>query len=381
MLIKNRRLPRGFTLIELLVVIAIIAVLIALLLPAVQQAREAARRTQCKNNLKQIGLALANYHDITVNVFPPGYIGLNQAGSSGVTANSLNGFGWATFLLPQIDQANIYNQFSGSTTLSFSTGLFGLTTTAPPTGTISSPIAAFRCPTDPGLASIFVSAVETVPVIGTTQNLSRSNYVAVVGIDPSITATGGVGLGNASTNCIGTSPNIVCGGIGVYNNTGTVQTGLTAYSADVAYFGGVFGAQSKKGIRDITDGTSNTILIGERYTPSNTSTSGLVAAGDATWVGAFDNGSVVASTTNTNASSTWAQSGQATVLGEASNGINAGVSVATPRPLTTGFGSLHTGGSHFAMGDGTVRFISANISLAVLQNLARAADGNVIGAF
>jgi len=378
MLIKNQKSRRGFTLIELLVVIAIIAVLIALLLPAVQQAREAARRTQCKNNLKQIGLALANYHDITVNVFPPGYIGLNQVGGT-----SLNGFGWATFLLPQIDQANIYNQLSTGTP-SFQTGLSGLTAAAA-TANINQPLPAFRCPTDVGLGVIFVNTIQTV-ALGSAPSVSpqamgRSNYVGVVGIDPAITATGGPGLGSVSPNSIGSSPNVVFGGIGVYNNTGVVQTGLTAYSADVAYFGGIFGSQSKKGIRDMTDGTSNSIVVGERYTPSNTSTSDLRACGDATWVGATDDGSAAASTTNTAGAGTYPQSGQAAVLGEASNGINFGVTGSIPRPLTTGFGSLHTGGAHFAMGDGTVRFISANISLVILQNLSRIADGNVVGAF
>src|SRR4051794_21890252 len=91
---------RGFTLIELLVVIAIIAVLIALLLPAVQAAREAARRAQCVNNLKQIGLALHNYHD-TVGSFPPG----------GQSAPSYAGtwFNWLTSILPQIEQMPLYN--------------------------------------------------------------------------------------------------------------------------------------------------------------------------------------------------------------------------------------------------------------------------------
>jgi prepilin-type N-terminal cleavage/methylation domain-containing protein len=95
---------RGFTLIELLVVIAIIAVLIALLLPAVQAAREAARRAQCANNLKQIGLALHNYHD-AVGAFPPGY--LSKPDPMG--DNSGPGWGWAAMILPQIEQSALFS--------------------------------------------------------------------------------------------------------------------------------------------------------------------------------------------------------------------------------------------------------------------------------
>lgn len=105
---RRSAMRRGFTLIELLVVIAIIAVLIALLLPAVQQAREAARRTQCKNNLKQIGLALHNYHDAH-DCFPPGQIrGWNGSFDSG------NGFAWGALILPFMDQANLYNLLNPS---------------------------------------------------------------------------------------------------------------------------------------------------------------------------------------------------------------------------------------------------------------------------
>ena len=98
-----QRQRHGFTLIELLVVIAIIAVLIALLLPAVQQAREAARRTQCRNNLKQIGLAIHNYLDIH-DRFPPGHYWSSNTADSGGT-----GWLWGTHLLPQMDQAPLYN--------------------------------------------------------------------------------------------------------------------------------------------------------------------------------------------------------------------------------------------------------------------------------
>src|SRR5512132_3123304 len=107
---RTSKRSMGFTLIELLVVIAIIAVLIALLLPAVQQAREAARRTQCKNNLKQIGIALHSYHDTSITL-PPGWISTNRWGAG-------------TMILPYVDQAPLYNAI-GSTAGAGSTVGFG----------------------------------------------------------------------------------------------------------------------------------------------------------------------------------------------------------------------------------------------------------------
>lgn len=103
---KSRRRSHGFTLIELLVVIAIIAILIALLLPAVQQARESARRTQCKNHVKQIGLAMHNYHDV-FGRFPPGSVYGGDIG--GDQKNVINAF---VFILPYIEQTAVYNQWN-----------------------------------------------------------------------------------------------------------------------------------------------------------------------------------------------------------------------------------------------------------------------------
>ncbi len=120
---------RGFTLIELLVVIAIIAVLIGLLLPAVQAAREAARRAGCLNNLKQIGIALHNYHD-SRNVLPPGYIY--------VYGYPTGGFGWATMILPNIEQAALFNAVN-----------FSLPAWSSPNSTACvQKIASYFCPTD-----------------------------------------------------------------------------------------------------------------------------------------------------------------------------------------------------------------------------------------
>ena len=109
LLMSKRRC--GFTLIELLVTIAIIGILVALILPAVQNAREAARKAQCKNNLKQIGLALHNYHG-NAKSFPPGWVGATPG--IGHDPFGMNGFGWSTFLLPYLDQAALYRQFDFS---------------------------------------------------------------------------------------------------------------------------------------------------------------------------------------------------------------------------------------------------------------------------
>ena len=200
-LMKRRR--HGFTLIELLVVIAIIAVLVGLLLPAVQQAREAARRTQCKNNLKQIGLALHSYHD-TFNTLPMGYC--SALPYSDGSTDTANGWGWSTMILPYLDQGPLYNQFNFSQPIP---NFAGIKTT----------IKAYLCPSDitPG-GPIAI----TNPAGTTLTTAAVSSYAAM------------------------------CGG----DETGTSDiTGL-----------GAFYRNSRVRLADISDGTTHTILITERAT-------------------------------------------------------------------------------------------------------------------
>ncbi len=136
---------RGFTLIELLVVIAIIAILIALLLPAVQQAREAARRTQCKNNLKQFGVAMHNYHDIHKS-FPSGWMQPPTSTSSGTWDA---GWAWGALILPFIEQGNLHERM-GVATVEFDMVDGTDDGTANPTPETETVLSTFRCPSDPG---------------------------------------------------------------------------------------------------------------------------------------------------------------------------------------------------------------------------------------
>src|SRR5262249_3176606 len=154
-------LRKGFTLIELLVVIAIIGVLVALLLPAVQQAREAARRTQGKNNLKQNGLALHNYHD-SFNLLPSGWVGGH---GGGLNIYGANGWGWASKILPQIDQSPLFNTLNFNLPVADASQLVQRTARIPD----------FRCPTDIGPDQWTITDSSNVDLAP----LATSNYAGV----------------------------------------------------------------------------------------------------------------------------------------------------------------------------------------------------------
>ena len=329
---------RGFTLIELLVVIAIIAILIALLLPAVQQAREAARRTQCKNNLKQIGLAMHNYHDI-FNTLPPGYI---TRFANVIVSGEQGLYGWGASILPQVEQANLYSTLNvGNVPLE--------TMLATPAGLVAlqTPQPNFRCPSDVGPAlNNFKSTLAGAPnwynrnatTTGTNEiPIASSNYVMVAG-------TG-----------VSTTPPAI---------PGTTPTPPP----------GVGFSNSKINFRDITDGTSNTLMVGERAWKY-----GQVMGGAATALG-------FSASVNFQDAQAAVKGGMLGVLGIGYNGINWSATNADHQPR--GFSSVHVGGAQFVMCDGSVRFISENIdynsSTTVTSTFARLLarnDGQVIGEF
>ncbi len=324
---------RGFTLIELLVVIAIIAVLVALLLPAVQMAREAARRAQCKNNLKQIGLALHNYHDVT-NVIPFGYAGFPFTNQGSV-------WGWGTMILPGLDQGPLYNSLSQTPggTNGFGAPAAGfsavMTSFNPPCALLATSLQVYRCPSDASdgpLLTIPAGGLNGSPP-GTTSTFGRSNYPGVMG------ATYG-------------------------NSNGLLGTD------------GAFGESSKRRFSDFRDGLSNTFLVGERRSPI--ATGGQFTGGDTIWAGSNDDNFP-----------DWQgfsmHLGSCDPISPLNQKTTTAPSAASGQPFIA-FSSLHTGGGHFLLGDGSVRFVSDSIATgpagkagSTYQNLASMADGQVIG--
>jgi prepilin-type N-terminal cleavage/methylation domain-containing protein len=310
---KRARRHRGFTLIELLVVIAIIAILIALLLPAVQQAREAARRTQCKNNMKQLGLALHNYHD-TFNRFPmQGYIN----DTSNPSAYQPRHFTWITMILPYFDQAPLYNQ------INFSIPAWGQ-------AHVGQQLATLRCPSDTGFG--------TPP--GDTWGIAITNYSGSEGFDWWNRATSGLGgvfCARQHTRIAdimdGTSNTIALGetcGLSYKNGPpNTSGTGVLRVGGGEAVFRCAFLLTTFT--KDLAEGCA--------------SDSGCPSAG-APPAYVHPDGSQI---------SGWFRAGP-----HAYGPI--WMYYWGPNAEWPGPGSTHVGGAHFTMSDGAVRFISQNIS-------------------
>ena len=354
---KMRRLRKrlGFTLIELLVVIAIIAILIALLLPAVQQAREAARRTQCKNNMKQLALALHNYHDVFLT-FPPLFV----AGQTGGPGDGSFDNRWllspSTALLPYFEQSALSAQIEGDK---------ATPTQAPhPWDANYAPwrqnLAALLCPSD----SLAPSAT------------GKSNY-------------------RYST--------------GRYNHR--MRQIHDRHTWGGTRVDGIFGVAEAASIRDILDGTSNTILLGERAQGRSArdeviSGAGLNPAMDDAAGGGVTAGNIqlmisqCQATVDPNDNQRYAADTFFTgefAGGRWADGRTYFSSIQTAIPpngvsciqdagwdgsytLMTAT-SRHTGGAQFALCDGSVRFVSENVDQGTYQSLGSAGGGEVIGEY
>lgn len=189
----------GFTLIELLVVIAIIAVLIALLLPAVQQAREAARRSQCKNNLKQIGLAMHNYHD-TANAFPPGAIAgysiLAPGNGQGDQERWCAGINWRVSILPYIDQAPLFNKLTFAAGTWFS-GYASKTVNNSNVILVGLTIPGYLCPSSP--VDPFINTAS--PQYDNPGRVLCMHYVGIAGATPDPGSSGACNAGSYGIVC------------------------------------------------------------------------------------------------------------------------------------------------------------------------------------
>lgn len=338
---------RAFTLIELLVVIAIIAILIALLLPAVQQAREAARRSQCKNNLKQIGLALQNYHDVA-NSFP---IGARGDGNGGI------GISFWVGLLPMLEQSTVYDKFN-FTVAGSGIGSGGNSALLQTAGSIP----VMFCP----------SSTMAQPD-GADASWGWQKRATYIGI------SGGSSTSNFSETRSVTTANNCC------SSSGSSSDGIQA-------IGGVLIPNDASRIRDITDGTSNTIVVGEAsgsLITSNPSVTSYLApivphvvSGNRITIGGSGYHSWIMGVVGSESKLSDARALNLTTVHYPPNTVNydqPGINVGwgPNNPLN----SQHTGGVNVVFADGHVAFLSDSIHLDTLRALAIRDDGTVLGEF
>jgi prepilin-type N-terminal cleavage/methylation domain-containing protein/prepilin-type processing-associated H-X9-DG protein len=309
-----RPLLRGraaFTLVELLVVIAIIAVLIGLLVPAVQKIREAANRMQCANNLKQIGLGLQNYYD-TKGSFPPAFVG--NPGTTPANNPAPAGWGWGTWILPYIEQEPLYNQINPT-----ANAIPGALTD--PAGTALGRLCQTRI-------STYICPSDLAPLLNDQRGFhAYSSYAAVGGSNPT--------SGNSLN-----------------------QNGVMYQASRIRF-------------ADITDGSSNTVVVGERaYGKSSYYVSPTIIYYGAIWTGVYAAGK--------DGSTMWTLTGGSTYSPNRGNGDK------------WNFSSRHPRGTQFVFADGSVRLVPDDLSLAlpqgggggandpddIIANLANRKDGN-----
>ncbi len=364
--LRKRHGRKAFTLIELLVVIAIIAVLIALLLPAVQQAREAARRTQCKNNLKQIGLAFHNYEG-TFGRFAPALLladGTATGFGEGIPAagpGDGNFHAWPEFILPFIDQAPLYNTINFSVSMAFA---------------------------DPALATGTAYNYATGSNYSSPQSLAVTKAVIPGYICPSAPHSSRVY--SYQDDWMGDSPATFHGG-GALDYVGKWPRGNmhgTLNGTNYGPFAAMLDINSSNGggtagvkIAEVIDGTSNTILVGENTAPG----SQMWAMGRA--AGRFCDGCAGGSPARAMgpAWTDWTWSTGTDISGRSPGSIHnvseSDGGCAINCENYRNYYSFHVGGAHFLLADGTVRFISQNINLETLVRLVLFNDGQTVGEF
>lgn len=327
------RSRKGFTLIELLVVIAIIAILIALLLPAVQQAREAARRTQCRNNLKQMGLALHNYHD-THNTMPFSWM-LSLSPTVNVSP-------WTIMILPYLDQAPLYNQWNSSVpAINEAPALGALPATAVTQNlaVIRTPLTVFQCPSSAAPTESNYTIGPPAAPATLSWTAARGDYSANSGIRADIATLAYTGYPGGTNR----------------PRSGVLQEAPGGVSR----------------LRDVTDGTSNTAVLGERTGSSNIYRKLQVDSTLTALAGPANGGG-------------WGDFlvGEHWVSGSlydgnpGSNGGPCGINCNNIR--SQNWHSFHTGGVHMLMADGAVRFFSENMSNLILASITTRQGGETV---